>query len=1090
MINLITVSDKRKSDKMDESVYVIENEEVPAVQDQRPSMPRTMVDEEGDTIMLDQNDPVFDEPMPEIFVSEDNADLPGIEDFNTDELPTSKRFDSNTVCNQRLSVSGLAENLMAPNGTGKCFQSSLKKILNALPNISDAKDLFESVGEGSNSSEKIMSAMISKLRQENESSLISPRAKIEILNKIVNDRGVPMDAIPIDADDSIGVQFEKTIQNIAMDFSTQGPNKYLFAHRVQDIVQEQILSLITAKFNEIVVLGNAVTSANYKDFFINYSVIMNLLFNVDKNAKEQLTAALTPSGLCDTKRSIVSQPHTIPQLFLPRFFTPTFPKSKMLLWMGPGTGKTCTAISALNEYIDNDWTILWVLPPKNSGKMKQQLKNDMFRLGCLETFVEDMKNVHDSNVDGADAEAAFTPPDMFFKRSAEARTDEDVDIALQVMKELYTDAFDENGQIREDLELDENGQVKLVVKWDELSNDFFKYYGQSWVNSEILQNIYGEGSLPGSRRRGGLPRKAVCRPGVGESDECVDFGNVVMLTCPQFAHLMLRGESSGKTLAEKIQSSIWRRLKDMHFKKTIIVLDEAHNWFHAGSMDGALSAQGSRITSDDIRQRVVLAMNKMSTDSRATYSGSDLFDWPCKFLMLSATPIADTTMIGFSDMLSFMQETEPGVANPVRITPRTMLLLRKRVLNHRSFTHDQKYREEQELVRLAMLQVCYVSADSTQWFGTSPDGKSAMPNKELVKIIDVELPRVQKEAALQCMVSKAGGSTKSTCLQNVATGANQIMDLDPQNEKRFSFLNPYIDHPNFDTEKLFTHWLEAYGAKFNEVVRNIERLQAEHPEKKHLVYIDGDMNQLFLAGALRVKDVPYIPLKAAKFADANEVSFRQDLLQYDNSQKYFGLAGVQLKTLKKYKSDRVWLPWVTASGKSAKDAKEFTPSLWNRYQSDMISMFNEPNMTSFNVLVINDQMREGISLFGVGYVHMVSVPASDADFIQTVGRATRLCGNKDIGYSDVEVLVYRSKLDSVPGSNNPYTVNDEVQLQSRQEGSTTETAWKSNLEEGFREATALNVMGYYVKLVKDDDQLLPSPKSKQTFVSKVDAMLY
>jgi len=965
---------------------------------------------------------------------------------------------------QQIGVQGVHAFLTDQNG--KCFAPVLRRLLTSLPKIERADQLF---GDQSDDSMRQISDFL--LQQvDHEADFLSERNRVEILQRIQKKWGMDKSDV---AGESLDTQFTQSLNELQTYFQQQNAtNRNDLARSAENVVQKFVLDVMMHKFYEIMLSSPELKEVNIASFFRFFGLLFNLQFNVNQEAKGELERSLDAGKLCTAKRNITMPPLTIPQIFLPMFFRPEFPKTKMLLWMGPGTGKTCAAIAGLDQFIEQDWTIFWVLPPKNVEKMKQQLKSDMFRLGCLRVFVDDMRQVEEESTSGQQnveneeeiqaAAEELRPRDVFFK--SVPPTADEVDVAKEVMRAMYDESVAEGDVLSQ------------TADWDALSTNFFKYYGQEWVNSNVLASIYGEEAfhlLSGkvSRVQGQVNRKRVCRPTFDLTAEqeggCIDFGDVVLMTCPQFARLMTGVEDTSRmTNEERMQVAIWRRLRSSKFRNTLFVLDEAHHWFHEGSMESDLHA--SAASSEKLRVRTLQAMDRVSRTSREYFFGKNalVLNQPCKFMLLTATPVADDSMAGFGTMLSFLQEPDASTSGQaVAFTPRTMKLLKRRVFDAgRSFVPAQEFVEEQELARLCMLQICYVSANDSRWFG------GAMPKKELIEVVDVDMPQVQRADAAKCILDKQKAS-RIPCLKAVDTGANQIIDA--KSEKRFTFLNPGLTEARADTNKLFNDWLQHYGLKFKAVLEKVVSLTKTDPQKKHVIYVEGDLNALLLAGAMlapkRPADLdaefPYIPLKHRVDPESGSF-FYLDKQRSQFTRPYFGLVGVGLPTLQKYGADRLREPWVTASSNAVEAGAKFTPRMWQKYQSDVISMFNDEG-NRFHTIIITDKMREGVSFFKVGYVHMVTVPQSEAAFIQAVGRATRLCGNKDIGNADVRVIVYRSKLDKLPGDN-PYTITDEIRLQSEGRRPQAE-GWKQQLEDGVAKSTCLNIMKWYIEAANPDN---------------------
>lgn len=102
---------------------------------------------------------------------------------------------------------------------------------------------------------------------------------------------------------------------------------------------------------------------------------------------------------------------TLSQYFLSNDFSPASYNTGKLLWMGTGTGKTCTALAMMDNFMQAGYTIFWVLPPKTDSyripdtldrslgnyDMRVQLYRDMLQHICTQGLKSHLYNLLESN---------------------------------------------------------------------------------------------------------------------------------------------------------------------------------------------------------------------------------------------------------------------------------------------------------------------------------------------------------------------------------------------------------------------------------------------------------------------------------------------------------------------------------------------------------------------------------------------------------------------------------------------------------------------------------------------------------------------
>jgi len=90
-----------------------------------------------------------------------------------------------------------------------------------------------------------------------------------------------------------------------------------------------------------------------------------------------------------------------------------------------------------------------------------------------------------------------------------------------------------------------------------------------------------------------------------------------------------------------------------------------------------------------------------------------------------------------------------------------------------------------------------------------------------------------------------------------------------------------------------------------------------------------------------------------------------------------------------------------------------------RKKDILFSYFNDRKHNAFGenarFVVIDQYFRQGIDLFNTPYMHILDVPLSEADFTQTIGRISRLCGSAQLDFNEAcgwqdKIFVYLSTM--------------------------------------------------------------------------------
>ena len=187
-----------------------------------------------------------------------------------------------------------------------------------------------------------------------------------------------------------------------------------------------------------------------------------------------------------------------------------------------------------------------------------------------------------------------------------------------------------------------------------------------------------------------------------------------------------------------------------------------------------------------------------------------------------------------------------------------------------------------------------------------------------------------------------------------------------------------FDKPNFNHEK-FNSDLNDASPKLIQLLNNIKNLD-ELDEKnyghkfKHFIFSDvkeGGHGAKIIASALIANGYNNI-IKARKIPKQKNLKL---YLDYTNSQKNFGLLS----------SNTI-----------------FNTNVGEILKKNLLKLFNERpgniHGQKLRFIIFDSGFKEGIDLFDVKYVHIFEPSITIADLKQTVGRATRTCGQKGLDF--------------------------------------------------------------------------------------------
>lgn len=231
---------------------------------------------------------------------------------------------------------------------------------------------------------------------------------------------------------------------------------------------------------------------------------------------------------------------------------------------------------------------------------------------------------------------------------------------------------------------------------------------------------------------------------------------------------------------------------------------------------------------------------------------------------------------------------------------------------------------------------------------------------------------------------------KKTIFKNIRQTANFSQYQKEQKLGNFLEMMKYTINKNGDTTKQLENlkegmlpYLELQSPKLNELIQNIKQLDEQDQKVygkkfKHFIFSDvkeGGYGAMVIGSALFLSDYDFA-------------------LDYETRTTRQGNRKSYLK-LKSKKGDSNSFA-VLLSGSLVQSTFN------NQIKKDILTRFNTrpDNIHGENlrIIVLDSGFKEGIDLFDVKYVHIFEPSMTIADLKQTVGRATRTCGQKGLQF--------------------------------------------------------------------------------------------
>lgn len=660
---------------------------------------------------------------------------------------------------------------------------------------------------------------------------------------------------------------------------------------------------------------------------------------------------------------------TIAQDFVSHDYLPTSLLTGKLLWMATGTGKTCTALSLIDRFMDADYTVFWILPPKSynyskkqgnistkigNSTMRAQLYRDMIIRLCNNTVLDYLSGLSETenlrNLLIRIAQSQTTMPDS-----------EVFDLAKYLFK---------NFALRR----------KWLGNYKERETNFKNF-------SNRTKKIFND---------------------LSDNSFILEFDEL---------YTLFYSADNTNALSQSITRHLTKYLQSVNFKKCVVVIDEIHNLVNP--MKGTNNSFGY-IDNDQVREKILQNMMKYmslnETDS-------------LKVIGLSATPDSDPSLNGFATLLNLMNVQTPNYNKLSGNDLRSQLLKYNPSVSSDAF-NNLALITIQNIDYIDLLNSKYHgNAIPNNIKYTLIDSEVVLAQKKTVKTVVNSLFKVGSTLSFRRgrlrggKVMKKMDETLRRDLLNVGVGINQIAESKLL-YKLDIFNKDLSSEYNNDTQKL-RRIVRVYATK---VLSMIKMIINEDPTKNHLIYVETDDEVLAVAAMLQAFNIPMITMSFDK--DNNEFNYTSGHMQRVYSgQRTFGIYGLEYSSVQKHLKNKkqgqvgaptknniaTGYPWIKV--KSTNGSKITNEKEWDVYQSTILNAYNlyDPNVNLLNILIINKNNLVGKSFLNTTSMHLLDIPENISDFKQLVGRILRMCGtvNQSIidkswtyDMSDIKVDIY------------------------------------------------------------------------------------
>jgi len=653
-------------------------------------------------------------------------------------------------------------------------------------------------------------------------------------------------------------------------------------------------------------------------------------------------------------------------------YFPTSTLTGKLLWMATGTGKTCTALSLLDRFMDANYTIFWILPPKSqkyakkvgtintkvgNSSMRAQLYRDMIIRLCNNSLLDYLSKMSEND--------DVTEILMKIAQSQSSMSDTEV---FKLVKELFK-------------------TLELNTLWlgDKTRQIDFRTFNN---NTRRLYNSLSDQSF------------------ILEFDEL---------------YTLFHGGDKTYALSNAITNHLAKYLGSVNFKKCVVVIDEIHNLVNPIK---ETNNSFGYIDNDQIREKILQNMRHYMSQN-----GTESL----KVIGLSATPDSDPSLNGFATLLNLMNVQTPNY-RPFNGSELKSQLLNKGLLDSSETLNQLTLTTLQTIDYIDLLNPMYHgNAIPNNIKYTLIDSEVVLAQK---KAVVNSLFKEGSNWTFRRGGRKRGGKvmkkmdqTLRESLLKVGVGINQIAEsklLDKLDIFNKNLSSQYSE----DTQKL-RRVVRVYATKVLSMIK-IMNLK-EDPTKNHLIYVETDDEALAVAAMLQAFDIPMITMSFDK--ENNEFNYTSGHLQRAYSgQSTFGIYGLEYSSVQKYLTEKnrgkigaprksaepLDYPWIKVKGIGG--AKITDKQQWDSYQSAILNTYNllAPDVNLLNILIINKNNLVGKSFYNTRSMHLLDIPDNISDFKQLVGRILRMCGTVtqlnntdgpwtyDMRNVDVDIYMYRS----------------------------------------------------------------------------------
>lgn len=669
---------------------------------------------------------------------------------------------------------------------------------------------------------------------------------------------------------------------------------------------------------------------------------------------------------------------TIAQDFVAHDYSPTSTLTGKLLWMATGTGKTCTTLSLLDQFMDAGYTIFWILPPKSqrypkpttrvgNSTMRAQLYRDMIVRLCNKALLDQLSDMTDT-IQSNDTLVGLL---IELAQSQTSMTDKEV---FSLTNKLFKN-------------------LNLKNLWLGNSDRQFKYRFHNDRTQGSFNNI----------------------------DD-----NTFIIEFDELYTLFVNPHKLSK-LSYQTTKHLAQYLSTINYHKCVIVIDEIHNLVNP--MRGTGNSFGY-IENDQVREQIINNMMYYMSQN-----GSESL----KVIGLSATPDSDPSLNGFATLLNLFNVQTPNYTRWTGSDLRSALRLST---NDANLSYSNDNINNLALTTLQTIDyidfsnpsyhgnaipnnIVYHLIDSEVVLAQ----KKAVINSLFSEGSNLRFRRSRKRGGK--VIKKMDQELRESLLK-IGVGINQLAESRLLYKLDIFNKNLGLQYDE-DTQKL-RRVVRVYATKVLSMLKimNVE----EDPTKNHLIYVETDEEALEVAAMLQAFGIPMITMKYDK--GSNEFSYTSGHIQrVYGGKSTFGIYGLEYNSVQKHlieekqgkrgapikNAQPLGYPWIkvkSINGGKITDSKE-----WDAYQSAILNTYNlfDPNINLLNILIINKNNLVGKSFYNTTSMHLLDIPDNISDFKQLVGRILRMCGTvnqqSDTGYSStdytydmsnvtVDIYMYRS----------------------------------------------------------------------------------